>query len=1545
MTIELYAVPAQVDAFDAANDWIIVSDRATVNGTGYRPFLTLAAQVQAALNIGLDSQITYNNGGVMAGHAGLTFDDTNIVLTVKGTGTPAALTDVLFQSVDTVNSYIQDAIQNMSAGVSASSDVVASSNVGTDTTNFVDMGINSSGWADGAWTINGANDAYLYSGSTGLAVGVGAAGQTLKLFTGGLLAANARMAFTDTAITLTPGARTSGSPTSFTYTAAADTGLATTAEAIDVHFNFARTSEHATGAIALQRAMLISAPTYSFVLGSTITNAATLAISGAPIAGVNATLTNSYALLVESGRSRINGQLQVLLGTPALAFTAAALTLSRDTDGYVFVVEAPNMGGVPAFSVQNVPLSTDLNTGKGFELKVTGEGSGRAMFYSDGKYAIGPGSTMRDTVLSRSGVSIFRVSSDGGTGVNGGGVEVLGRGSFGAALVSAVQFNVSQVIATTGSPTALRVTGGAHTTLTLSTEAVDFDFAANRTVQFATGALAIQRAALFRAPTYTFVLASTVTDVATVAITGAPIAGLNATFTNAMSLWVQGGMARFDGALAFAPGSAAAPGLSPFGDLDTGLYSVGANILGVATGGVLRLSINGTAFTSTITGIFPASTTAGSSARFPHGVAPTAPVDGDLWSTTAGFFIRVNGVTVGPLGSGSGGVTSVGLALPAEFTVSGSPVTTTGTLTGSWANQNANLVFAGPGTGVAAVPAFRALVAADIPGLPWSIITSGLPTTLAGYGITNGATNGAVTASGLTMTTATLLGRTTAATGAIEGITIGANLTLSAGVLSAAGGGSGTVTSVGITVPAFLSVVGSPVTTAGTLSVSFSGTAIPLANGGTGSTAFTAGSVVFSNGTVLTQDNANLFWDDTNNRLGIGTAAPGYPLTVVGKLTSSTGYILGFDLSLIPVVGGQSAVSTWWGMQLVGNQQSNVDYTPGNIYAAGDFSVIIPNMQAAAIGLIVRGQTSQTGNLIELRNIGGTGLAAFNAAGKLGIGLTAPTAYLHLTLGSTAAATAPLKFTAGVNMTVAEAGAMEWDGTNLYVTQTTGPTRKTLAFTDIVSIAANQVAYGSGTNAITGSPTFTFNPSTGLVVNLTGGTPAALPTGTVANFAMGNGNAGVTRIMAGTYMGTGGGFASFAGRSARGSISVPTALQLNDEMVRLAAWGYGATGFSAATRGYMSVFAAENWTDTAQGTRIGLFTTTPGGTSTTEKVRVWGDGGVQIGGTFTASTGPNSLLVSGVVAITPPASTGSPTRAFTLNAAAHTALTASTEFTTFSILGTAQQFATGAIATQRFATFTAPTYSFVLASTITNAATLAITGAPGAGTNATLTNTMSLWVQSGMARFDGPALVGAGTAAAPGLGLFGDSNTGLFSVGADNLGIATGGVLRFDVSTVAVTSTLTLVAPASVAGAASIRLPPGVAPTSPVDGDEWTTTVGRFIRINGVTTNISRIIFALTDAATIAVDAAAGDEFTVTLAGNRTMGAPTNPVNGRMMLFRIKQDATGSRTITWNAAYAFPIALPAPTLSTVANRVDYIGFVYDSTSAKWHCLSYIIGHT
>ena len=82
-----------------------------------------------------------------------------------------------------INNYLQLNIQNLSNGGNASSDVVATSDDGNETDNFIDMGINSSANTQGI--MGGASDAYLYTSGNNLLIGTGTAAKSLIFMTGG----------------------------------------------------------------------------------------------------------------------------------------------------------------------------------------------------------------------------------------------------------------------------------------------------------------------------------------------------------------------------------------------------------------------------------------------------------------------------------------------------------------------------------------------------------------------------------------------------------------------------------------------------------------------------------------------------------------------------------------------------------------------------------------------------------------------------------------------------------------------------------------------------------------------------------------------------------------------------------------------------------------------------------------------------------------------------------------------------------------------------------------------------------------------------------------------------------------------------------------------------------------------------------------------------------------------------------------------------------------------------------------------------------------
>lgn len=101
------------------------------------------------------------------------------------------------------------------------------------------------------------------------------------------------------------------------------------------------------------------------------------------------------------------------------------------------------------------------------------------------------------------------------------------------------------------------------------------------------------------------------------------------------------------------------------------------------------------------------------------------------------------------LAPGGGSVTSIALVLPPEFTVTGSPVTSNGTITATKAVENANTVWAGPTGGSPAAPAFRALVAADLAGISGIGTVTSVAATLSGGALfTAGVTGSPIISSG-----------------------------------------------------------------------------------------------------------------------------------------------------------------------------------------------------------------------------------------------------------------------------------------------------------------------------------------------------------------------------------------------------------------------------------------------------------------------------------------------------------------------------------------------------------------------------------------------------------------------------------------------------------------------------------------------------------------------------------------------------------------------------------------------------------------------------
>jgi hypothetical protein len=116
--------------------------------------------------------------------------------------------------------------------------------------------------------------------------------------------------------------------------------------------------------------------------------------------------------------------------------------------------------------------------------------------------------------------------------------------------------------------------------------------------------------------------------------------------------------------------------------------------------------------------------------------------------------------------------------------------------------------------------------------------------------------------------------------------------------------------------------------------------------------------------------------------------------------------------------------------------------------------------------------------------------------------------------------------------------------------------------------------------------------------------------------------------------------------------------------------------------------------------------------------------------------------------------------------------------------------------------------------------------------------------------------------------------------------------------------------------------------------DARLTVVGNFVTRASV----------LVDAATVAVNARLSNQFQLTLVSNRTLGNPTNAVDGQVIVFEITQDGAGNRTLTLDTKYNFGSTIASITLSTAAGARDLLTVRYCLAADLFDVVAFVAGY-
>jgi hypothetical protein len=176
----------------SSNAWSLVGNSGTVSGVnfiGTTDNTSLTFRTNNISHAELDSTGNFGVGTAVA------FNATAPEKLLVNSGTTTSYNAIVGRG--SVNNYLQLNINNQNSGANASSDVVATADNGSETTNYVDLGINSSGNTSGS--MGNADDAYLYTAGNNFVIGTANPGMSLIFLTGGTSeATNQRMVITGT---------------------------------------------------------------------------------------------------------------------------------------------------------------------------------------------------------------------------------------------------------------------------------------------------------------------------------------------------------------------------------------------------------------------------------------------------------------------------------------------------------------------------------------------------------------------------------------------------------------------------------------------------------------------------------------------------------------------------------------------------------------------------------------------------------------------------------------------------------------------------------------------------------------------------------------------------------------------------------------------------------------------------------------------------------------------------------------------------------------------------------------------------------------------------------------------------------------------------------------------------------------------------------------------------------------------------------------------------------------------------------------------------